>query len=180
MAYTYEKQLWKDYPDTTTPITADRLNHMEDGISEAAKSGGGDTIPVGSEFNYDGTTVPEGFEQVSDPKSYSTEEQRIGTWIDGKPIYRKYLSFNLSTTIIYNDYKHNISDIDYIIKVEGSAYDGLEFYIMPAALPSDNVTKYGVAIQSITKTNVHIYSGTENKANNINVKMFVYYTKTTD
>ena len=32
MAYTYEKQLWKDYPDTTTPITSDRLNHMEDGI----------------------------------------------------------------------------------------------------------------------------------------------------
>ena len=32
MAYTYEKQLWKDYPDTTTPITADRLNHIEDGI----------------------------------------------------------------------------------------------------------------------------------------------------
>ena len=32
MAYTYEKQLWKDYPDTTTPITADRLNHMEEGI----------------------------------------------------------------------------------------------------------------------------------------------------
>ena len=32
MAYTYEKQLWKDYPDTTTPVTAERLNHMEDGI----------------------------------------------------------------------------------------------------------------------------------------------------
>lgn len=65
MAYTYEKQLWKDYPDTTTPITADRLNHMEDGISEAAKSGGGDTIPVGSEFDYDGTTVPDGYEKVN-------------------------------------------------------------------------------------------------------------------
>lgn len=115
-----------------------------------------------------------------DIDKYSTDEQRIGTWIDGKPIYRKYLSFNLSTTIIYNDYKHNISDIDYIIKVEGSAYDGHEFYIMPAALPSDNVAKYGVAIQSITKTEVHIYSGTENKASNINVKMFVYYTKTKD
>lgn len=65
MAYTYNKQLWKDYPDTSTPITADRLNHMEDGISEAAKSGGGDTIPVGSEFDYDGTTVPDGYEEVN-------------------------------------------------------------------------------------------------------------------
>ena len=93
MAYTYEKQLWKDYPDTTTPITADRLNHMEDGISEAAKSGGGDTIPVGSEFDYDGTTVPEGFEQVSDPTSYSSDEIVIGTWFR-KKLYRKSFRFN--------------------------------------------------------------------------------------
>lgn len=180
MAYTYEKQLWKDYPDTTTPITADRLNHMEDGIkglSDAQVS-----IEVVDSLDGNSTTNAPSVRAVNDGllDKYSTDEQRVGTWVNGKPIYRKYLSFNLSTTIIYNDYKHNISDIDYIIKVEGSAYDGREFYIMPAALPSDNVAKYGVTIQSITKTNVHIYSGTENKANNINVKMFVYYTKTTD
>lgn len=31
----YVKQEWKDLPDQTTPITAERLNHMEDGISAA-------------------------------------------------------------------------------------------------------------------------------------------------
>lgn len=31
----YVKQTWKDLPDTTTPLTAERLNHMEDGISES-------------------------------------------------------------------------------------------------------------------------------------------------
>lgn len=30
----YEKQIWKDLPDETTPITKDRLEHMEDGIYE--------------------------------------------------------------------------------------------------------------------------------------------------
>lgn len=30
----YEKQNWKDLPDETTPITKDRLEHMEDGIYE--------------------------------------------------------------------------------------------------------------------------------------------------
>ena len=34
MAYT--KQTWKNYPDTTTPLSAARLNHIEDGISNAA------------------------------------------------------------------------------------------------------------------------------------------------
>ena len=31
----YTKKTWKNYPDTTTPITADNLNHMEDGIADA-------------------------------------------------------------------------------------------------------------------------------------------------
>ncbi len=179
MAYTYEKQLWKDYPDTTTPITSDRLNHMEDGIYEAAKSGGGDTIPVGSEFDYDGTTVPEGFVQVDDPSIYSGEEVVIGTWF-GKPLYRKYLNFNLTTSTVSNYISHNISNIDDIFKIEGRIYDGTEFYIIPASLPTDNVSKYGVAIQSITKSKIHIYTGTENKTRNMNGKIFIYYTKTTD
>ena len=28
----YEKQTWEDYPSTNTPITSDRLNHIEQGI----------------------------------------------------------------------------------------------------------------------------------------------------
>ena len=31
----YTKKTWKNYPDTTTPITADNLNHMENGIADA-------------------------------------------------------------------------------------------------------------------------------------------------
>lgn len=31
----YTKQTWENLPSTTTPITADRLNHMEDGIYNA-------------------------------------------------------------------------------------------------------------------------------------------------
>lgn len=61
MAYTYDKQLWKDYPDTSTPITADRLNHMEDGIAEAAKNGGGESDKVGVVKMFSGSTAPEGW-----------------------------------------------------------------------------------------------------------------------
>lgn len=48
---------------------------------------GGDTLPINSIFDYDGSTVPTGYEEVAD---YSTNE--INThqeWIDGKDIYRK-------------------------------------------------------------------------------------------
>lgn len=34
MAYT--KQTWNDLPNTTTPITAERLNHIEDGVYDVS------------------------------------------------------------------------------------------------------------------------------------------------
>ena len=35
----YEKQEWKDGEEGGTPITAERLNHIETGISEKAEQG---------------------------------------------------------------------------------------------------------------------------------------------
>lgn len=45
MAYTrYYPAGWKDFPDITTPISANALNHMEDGIENAISKDGGETI----------------------------------------------------------------------------------------------------------------------------------------
>ena len=44
--------------------------------------------------------------------NYSTEETKIGTWIDGKPLYRK--TFNITSGFSNSfDIIHNISNIDY-------------------------------------------------------------------
>ena len=32
----YQKQIWENLPSTNTPVNADRLNHMEDGIYDAS------------------------------------------------------------------------------------------------------------------------------------------------
>ena len=66
----YVKQTWEDLPSTQTPITASRLNHMEDGIAEAWEHGGGggagESLPIGSEIEFDGlvTDIPTGWEQI--------------------------------------------------------------------------------------------------------------------
>ena len=36
---TYSRQTWVDYPNTSSPINANRLNHMENGIYEADLKG---------------------------------------------------------------------------------------------------------------------------------------------
>ena len=51
-----------------------------------------DTLPVGTEVDYDGDEVPAGWAKV-DNNYYSTEETFTGKyWTDGKKIYRKVIN----------------------------------------------------------------------------------------
>lgn len=50
---TYQKQTWLNGPDGNTPLDADRLNHMENGISAASVDElivleVGQSVPVGT------------------------------------------------------------------------------------------------------------------------------------
>ena len=59
----YIKTVWQDLPDTSTPITADRLNNIEDGIEYLFEHGvgGGDTLPIGIILPFSDDTIPEGY-----------------------------------------------------------------------------------------------------------------------
>ena len=52
---------------------------------------------------------------------YSTTEQVIGTWIDGKPIYRKVINFGSLPNAESKSVAHNIANIDFIVNVWGMA-----------------------------------------------------------
>lgn len=64
-------------------------------------------------------------EQFDELKRYSTEEIRVGTWIDGRPIYRKVVELNksristLGDGLFYyddNDNSLGLRDVSLIIK----------------------------------------------------------------
>lgn len=65
----YTKTVWKDLPDTSTPITASRLNNIENGVEYLFENGtgGGDNLPVGVEMDFDGTSqdIPTGWQEIS-------------------------------------------------------------------------------------------------------------------
>lgn len=68
----YTKTVWEDYPSTETPITASNLNKIEDAIDYLfvnGTGGGGESLPVGSEIEFDGSVsnIPAGWEQVEYP-----------------------------------------------------------------------------------------------------------------
>lgn len=50
----YQKQIWENLPSQNTPVNADRLNHMEDGIYKAST---GTSIEVHNEYSTS-TTEP--------------------------------------------------------------------------------------------------------------------------
>lgn len=96
-----------------------------------------DTLPIGAIVEYSGATIPSGWTEVADPNTYSTtEEVRVGTWIDGKPLYRKVYIFptlantgNVSVNIDntfkvqkYDIYVENPNNFKFKLPVMGTNY----------------------------------------------------------
>ena len=67
---------------------------------------------------------------------YSTNETVIGTWIDGKPIYRKVIDFGALPNGTIKSVAHNITNLDIITKLYGVANNDSNKTCLP--LPSGN------------------------------------------
>lgn len=135
-----------------------------------------ESLPVGTELDYDGETVPTGWEQVDDKPVYSTTETICGTWIDGKPLYRKTFSGNLGQT---SSLSHRISNINVITKINGAYKNtdsGTQFAI-PSVRPSFPNFEVGIYV---TTTEIVFDKGAGVTGDMIVFNLILEYTKTTD
>ena len=108
--------------------------------------------------------VEEGIEE-SKLEEYSTEEQRIGTWL-GKPLYRKVITHNITAKDTQESVKHNIENLKNIVNFGG--YFRNEFnYDMPLL---DDVSIFGEYTTIYMQSKQ--YKGT--------CYIILEYTKTTD
>lgn len=96
----YVKTIWENLPSESTPINASNLNKIENGIYD--NSVNIETI---------NTNISNINDELDTITTYSTDEQVIGTWIDGKPLYSRRYSKTISSgtqndllTINRNDY----------------------------------------------------------------------------
>ena len=118
-----------------------------------------------------------------DPKNnYSTDEQVVGTWIDGKPIYQKTFlnAITLDNSTYNSQIAHGISDIGVILEVKGVVIrpsDGFSWSIPSAFYASnENYTYIAHADHNnliLSRTNVSGWNG-------FKVSFTIQYTKTTD
>ena len=110
---------------------------------------------------------------------YSTEEKRIGTWIDGKPLYRKTCVETLSSKLEDNGsgtqyfISPTISNVDEIVSITGT----IDNYQLPYIYKDTNT-----AIDYYNKDNniivLNIYKTYWTAG--MKIKLTMEYTKTTD
>ena len=131
---------------------------------------------------YNNTSYPIG--QTEDV--YSTDEQKVGTWINGKPFYRKVISFLFSELEIPSSgfpgiYNFNIPNIEELLPFTvGSLYANntrLMFSSFPCVVPS-SIYQPGCTGTLIDTNKILVYFGSETELTN--GVFIIYYTKTTD
>ena len=94
-------------------------------------------------------------------EKYSTSEQVIGTWTDGKPIYRKVISIGtLPGSSGAKNTAHEISNIGNLIRIYGFAYSGGTRFPLPY---TTNVNSSNIALYA-NNTNVIVEVGQSRSA----------------
>lgn len=127
---------------------------------------------------------------VNNLNTYSTTEQRIGTYMN-KPLYRKIITFNISasntTWNIFNIINHNIQNVDlmfvnlaksYIIRNNSQQINsGISSLISQKSSYENYAISFGA-----NKTEISYYYGLYlvNSGDTLNFNITLEYTKTTD
>lgn len=116
---------------------------------------------------------------------YRTTEIRVGTWTDGKPIYRVVLVYNNPS--LNNYVYHGINSINEITSIRLMLIEGGlsgNYRILPTVYNtgSDLPSRFEISLYTFNNANFYISAGsyyTEN-VNNLALKIILEYTKTTD
>lgn len=114
---------------------------------------------------------------------YSTQEQVVGTWVDGKPLYQKTIDCGYLLNSNRKSVPHNIANIDKIIEFNAFSYaydtlsDNAYFRPLPYLWFSDNTWQSSHALTA-DKTNIIIATYSDRTSEYAYVT--IQYTKTTD
>lgn len=119
------------------------------------------------------------YEELEDMSKYSTTETKVGTWNDGKPIYRKI--FGLGAITKSTNFNAPISNLDKMVKIEGIAYISSfsQYVSLPFSHPSTS-QNYDISLAYVVSSQEISVSIGSNIPSISNVYATMEYTKTTD
>lgn len=100
---------------------------------------------------------------------YSEQEEIIGTWTDGKPVYRKVINLT-STTTGEHRLSYDLSDVETMIKVDAM----MNGYVGNGANPN-SYANWGFVFSDWNTSGFNIYKGT--RYSTASVRFIIEYTK---
>ena len=107
--------------------------------------------------------------------NYSASEQRVGTWINGKPVYKKTIDTGAMPNKTRKQVAHGISNLGFIISMSGAAYGNNTYIPIPYA---DTTSANSLGIYA-SSTELILFTG-QNASYLTTSYVTLYYTKTTD
>lgn len=139
----------------TTPVNADNLNAMQNRLWDE-------------------------IERVDNINEYSTSEKVIGKWINGKPLYRKVISFGSLPNSTTKNVAHEISNLGEVTRLSAIATNGSGSYkTIPDVISTNTATYMTSQVKlSISSGNIVIY--TESNQSSFSTYVVMEYTKTSD
>lgn len=90
---------------------------------------------------------------VNIENTYSTTEQAIGTWVDGRTVYRKVITGTTGSGNI-EDVRHGITNFGTVINIYGYIHSSNgEGQPIQRVVP-DNIASYGIGVGDINATRI--------------------------
>lgn len=116
---------------------------------------------------------------------YSTNEIRVGTWIDGKPIYRKVIETTAPNCTTGGTFAHKNVDIgtkiDMLVDIKGSANNGNGWQTIFPIMSTVSTQYFSCGVSNANTGNTTLnMSNSHTSWSNKQVKIVLEYTKTTD
>lgn len=119
---------------------------------------------------------------INNSNSYSTEETLTGgKWIDGKPIYRKVITYTLSNALTgLVEIAHNIQNIETPIRIVFGKVSVPGSPRSSITIPSQYDSTTFVQLGAFSDTYVQLFAGSTNWTSMKEITLCLEYTKTTD
>ncbi len=135
--------------------------------------------PLGTNQNEYNTSTTDGYSSnyINKLNTYSTTEQVIGKWIDGRLIYRKVINSTSSLSAGFNYINHGIKNIDKLVNHRLYVYYGTDNYVGGAF--QDETTFVTLNYVSPVKANIDVGSTWGNSFTN-GFTLILEYIKTID
>lgn len=94
---------------------------------------------------------------------YSMTESRVGTWINGEPIYRKVISLDrFPTRGEYRHYAHGIDNLRWITNVTIYGYNGTDTFLQVPFVSTNDIVDFFLDFTDLiilSKLDASLYTG---------------------